>query len=515
MRIVIVEDEEKIRNGIIRFIHKLSDAYEIVGQCENGLEGMETVKQMNPDLVITDIRMPVMNGIEMLELLKEEGITPKSIILSGHSEFEFARKALHIGSVIEYMLKPITADDLKQVLLKAEMEIANLLTNGIPQSQTHTDREQWIKHILSQSDFDLDRIPLHVTELFGSESAQDCYVASVYIGSPFEEFAAEIRKRLQRALEHDNSTIDFTLLTFPELYEIDILLHRESSGYLIHSLWDHLLEQLRTLPLDDLLITWTIVPHIRQLKDSLHEVRSIRKWSLVLSSCSYFDKQTINAVTGTHFLYPAQMESRLNEAVSSRDQENMKRIVESFVTYCTSRAADPQCVIDACIRFASRMLHVTGVLFGDVILTKEQNDMFHRLSFAQTPNGLRIALLDIAEKIAGTLVQMPKSHSLVINRSVKIIQDRYQTGITLEELADSFNITPEYLSSLFQKELGISFTALIKDIRIKKAKELLIGKQFKSFEVAERVGYSDAKYFSRVFKEVTGTTPGQFQKLHR
>ncbi|MDD9268363.1 helix-turn-helix domain-containing protein [Paenibacillus sp. GCM10023248] len=274
MRIVVVEDEEKVRNGIIRLIHRLSDAYQVVGQCENGAEGLTTIKGCRPDLVVTDIRMPVMSGIDMLESLKMEGIAPRTIILSGYSEFELARKALQIGNVIEYLLKPITADDLQQVLLTAEKQMTSHLLTEL--SQNHPGTE------------------------------------------------------------------------------------------------------------------------------------------------------------------------------------------------------------------------------------------FERLD----PHDLRKALLETADKIAEHLAKMPKSHSLVIHKSMKIIQEKFSSGITLEELANAMCITPEYLSSLFQKELGISFTAYLKDMRMKKAKELLL-RPLKSFEVAQQVGYSDAKYFTRVFKEATGLTPGEFQKLYR
>lgn len=274
MRIVVVEDEEKIRKGIIRLIHKLSDTYQVVGEGENGSEGVVIIKETKPDLVVTDIRMPVMSGIDMLECLKSEGLTPRTVILSGHSEFEHARKALQIGAVIEYLLKPITADDFKQVLLLAEKHMTSQLLSGVTQSQAGTE-----------------------------------------------------------------------------------------------------LEKLE-------------------------------------------------------------------------------------------------------------------------------------------PDDLRKALLETADKIAEHLAKLPKSHSLVIHKSMKVIQEKFSSGITLEELANILNITPEYLSSLFQKELGISFTAYIKDIRIKKAKELLMS-PLKAFEVAQQVGYSDAKYFTRVFKEVTGLTPGEFQKLYR
>lgn len=274
MRIVVVEDEEKVRNGLVRLIHKLSDTYQVVGECENGEKGRAVIQEAKPDLVITDIRMPVMSGIGMLELLKKEGNMTRTIILSGHSEFEFARKALQIGVVIEYLLKPITAEDLKQVLLLAEKHMTNQLLNGIRQGQA-----------------------------------------------------------------------------------------------------------------------------------------------------------------------------------------------------------------------------------GPVMTLQE-------------PNELRKALLETADKIAQQLSKIPKSHSLLIHRSMKIIQDKYSSGITLDELANALSITPEYLSSLFQKDLGISFTAYIKDIRMKEAKELLMS-PLKAFEVAKQVGYADAKYFTRVFKETTGLTPGEFQKVYR
>jgi two-component system response regulator YesN len=157
---------------------------------------------------------------------------------------------------------------------------------------------------------------------------------------------------------------------------------------------------------------------------------------------------------------------------------------------------------------------MTGVMCGDIPAFKDQNDILQRLASVQTPNELKEALAELADHIASEIERVPQSYSFIIHKSVKMIQEQYQNGVTLEELAHSFHITPEYLSSLFQKELGVSYTAYLKELRIKKAKELLLNERLKAFEVANRVGYSDAKYFSRVFKEATGLTPGEFQKLH-
>ena len=97
MRIVVVEDEPRTRAGIVQLIKKINDNYEVVGEAENGARGFELIEQTKPELVIMDIQMPSMTGIEMLEKLKARGIIQKTVILTGYSDFEYAKKALDQG----------------------------------------------------------------------------------------------------------------------------------------------------------------------------------------------------------------------------------------------------------------------------------------------------------------------------------------------------------------------------------------------------------------------------------
>ena len=96
-----------------------------------------------------------------------------------------------------------------------------------------------------------------------------------------------------------------------------------------------------------------------------------------------------------------------------------------------------------------------------------------------------------------------------------MIHEFYQRGITLDEIALKLDITPEYLSSQFHRETGQTFSSYIREYRMSKAKELLIGTQMKLYEIAEKVGYSDAKYFSRMFREYTGQLPAEYRKTHK
>ena len=121
MRIVVIEDEGAIREGLVNMINSRT-RHQVVGICKNGIEGIAAIEKEKPDCVITDIRMEEMDGLEMLKILHDKKIMPYSIILSGYSDFEYARKALRLG-VEEYLLKPISIDMLKTSLHKIEEKL--------------------------------------------------------------------------------------------------------------------------------------------------------------------------------------------------------------------------------------------------------------------------------------------------------------------------------------------------------------------------------------------------------
>lgn len=151
MKVVIIEDEIRIREGVCKLLKKLSKEYMIVGQAESGLEGIAIIKAERPELVITDIRMPRMDGLEMLRELYEDGYRFKTIILSAYSEFEYARKAIQLG-VTEYLLKPIVVREFTKAVEHVEKQIKKEL-NYVPVQLG--DINQVLKHILT-GDLDIN-----------------------------------------------------------------------------------------------------------------------------------------------------------------------------------------------------------------------------------------------------------------------------------------------------------------------------------------------------------------------
>lgn len=122
MRIVIVEDEAPIREGMEKILKKLSSSYVLAGKACDGLEGLEVIRREKPDVVIMDIRMPDMDGLTMLEKLREEGVTSKAVILSAYSDFSYAKRAMELG-VSNYLLKPVKIQELRKVLQQMEEEV--------------------------------------------------------------------------------------------------------------------------------------------------------------------------------------------------------------------------------------------------------------------------------------------------------------------------------------------------------------------------------------------------------
>ncbi|HBE79439.1 MAG TPA: hypothetical protein DDW65_16940, partial [Firmicutes bacterium] len=140
MRIVVVEDGNKIRRGIIHLIEKLNPNYKVVGEAADGLDGLKIISELKPDLVIADIRMPELGGLEMLQGLKERELKHKTIILSAFSDFSFAQQAIGLG-VSEYLLKPVTAEKMQKSLLAIERELLD------ERDRTQASRLFTVKHL--------------------------------------------------------------------------------------------------------------------------------------------------------------------------------------------------------------------------------------------------------------------------------------------------------------------------------------------------------------------------------
>ncbi|MFD0616130.1 response regulator [Paenibacillus sp. GCM10027629] len=512
MRIVVIEDEDNTRHGIIKLINKLGGRYEIVGEADNGETGMRLIEDTRPDLVIADIKMPQLSGIEMLELLRLKGHRHKTVILTGFSEFEYAKKALQLG-VFEFLEKPITALDLKMTLEKVEQELVLQQIAGMPAGHATAQFEHLLYRLVTNGDLAITLLPTLTAQVIDFSSGTPVYIVSVYLGKAYEAAQTLLKLHLSEWLGRIGN---HAVITVPQEQSLVAILQGCLNGADVNRLLlQELLPALRAVE-PRAVISSTEIPGLANLKACFDSLTASRHWFIVLNGAhTILNDQHIASLKVETLPFPHSLENKVKVAISEKNLDQIKRYFEDWLQNCFSRLYDPRHIIDVSVRLVSSTLQMIGEMYGDEWVYQYQKEWLHPILAAQT----KVELIDAFESIAVSMSKIGLAspsipYSLIVQKTMRIIHEQFQEGITLEEVASSLRITPEYLSGLFTKEVKSNFSAYVKNYRIKQSKSLLLKPQLKIFEISQMVGYSDPKYFSRVFKEVTGLSPAEYRNMN-
>ncbi|WP_438433214.1 response regulator transcription factor [Gorillibacterium sp. sgz500922] len=512
MRIMVVEDEAKTRKGIVHLIEKFGEPYEVVGECDNGMDAIDLIGEIKPDVVITDIRMPGMDGVQMLESIPQKGPLFQSIILSGYSDFHMAQRALSLGNVSEYLLKPVTADDLKRALqLTEQRHVVQLLTGQYTNTQ-RIEPERILRQYLEQTKETKDQIGSSIYRLIGFQPGRELIVVSIYYGECCDTPCTSWKEFI-RSLHAPEPLLIMDQVEQRESYIVFQAQDEEDSGKLLLSIQKAM---QRSDAAASWVAAWTAMDDLRLWNEVLQTLSETHKWSILSGSEHPLFQETAcndgRVSDGT--LDSLDWDAPIKLHLANRDREKLMVFVFSVLHQLIEHAGHPNQVVQGCVKLISRMMHLAESLSGQTTVTNDRNEIFRCLMHGRTQRELKNALTNATDYILGLLEEKKEGFGLLVTKAINRIHKRYQMGVTLDELAEYCRITPEYLSSLFQKETGKSFSAYMKEMRVNMAKDLLLNSTLKSYEIAERVGYQDPKYFAKIFKESTGLTPKEFQQAH-
>ncbi len=222
-----------------------------------------------------------------------------------------------------------------------------------------------------------------------------------------------------------------------------------------------------------------------------------------------------NRNDAAEYTYPIHIENDIRKSICACDWSKTDYYKERFADHYKDAICAFSVKKEAYIRFIWAISNVSkeiGLLHENSVSIQ---GVLERIYAAQSHEELTQALGGLLAALRSPKDNADKTASLTVNRAKTLIHEFYHTGITLEEIAGKLNLTPEYLGTLFREKTGVHFTAYIKNHRTNKSKALLIGTQMKLAEIAQSVGYSDPKYFSKVFKESTGQLPSQYRALNK
>ncbi len=513
MRIVIVEDEIRIREGIRKLIYKMFEDYEIVGEAENGEEGFTLIMQTKPDLVITDIKMPIMDGLEMLTQIYQRGCATKAIVLSAYSEFAYAQQAIKLG-VSEYLLKPIVVGDFVQSIKTIEKQWTEEKNKN---PQILGSMENILFGIIYGGLQPSEELYQFIHHKYGFKSNSMFSEVNIYLGKLYDEKQKKVKREL-KALFDDKKELQYAIVEIPAEKTIVVILYGYRDAHEIERWFQNCLLQGKNVKFRENSISygWININGVEHLKAESHMLAKYMEWNISLGEAIMISYPKILQVQTLPCTYPIEIENKMKIAMCAYDLNEVAVCIQKFENFFTNgQVYAPKEIKESYVRFLWSLINIAKEIGALDYKNFEQQKIIEMIMNAINHEELRSVCGNVYKSITSRENKECESATLTVKRAESMIREFYNTGITLDEIALKLNITPEYLGSQFRKEIGVNFSAYIKEIRVKKAKELLIGSQMKLYEIAEKVGYADAKYFSRVFKETTGQLPADYRRTNK
>ncbi len=501
--ILIVEDDNNIRKGLAKIIRKMDLPVENIYEAENGKDAIDSIAQYNPPIIISDIKMPHLNGLDFVEHMKKAGCNAKFVILSGYGEFSYAQRAISCN-VSDYLLKPVKKDKLYDTLKRLieqlkqeEQEWFQRLDNVKKIKQYHNVILKDIMEGYHKSE-DINFIVSSADISFLKDGFAILCIHSRAINDILLDFLDKHADRLQifyRYITSYNNIVCLLNIDKEEYENLVPVIMEYTSAYT-----DLYMEVLYTG-----LSEWS--NSISSLAEMVRHARNALDYRLLQYTTHIFLYNEIKEHTILNPTLNTYYEEILN-AVNNRSPQEL---------YMS---------IDHLFNFLIRLKPVTPVLIKSSVenlvnyyLPPEKKKLFINNLNMEYLYQSSESLVDFSINLKQTFSSIcklennynEKKFTNKITAAIKYIEENYINNLSLEEVATYINMNTSYFSNIFKKETGMYFSDFVQKIRVEKSKSLLVQPRYKIYEIAEKVGFTDEKYYFKIFKKITGITPTQYR----
>lgn len=531
IKVFLVEDEVIIRSGVKKSINWEQEGYEFVGEASDGELAYPMILKEKPDILITDIRMPFMDGLELSRLVKKELPDIKILILSGYDEFEYAKKAIKIG-VTEYLLKPISAAKLTEVLnavaetIRQENEEKNLLETYFAEMRDNTERDKMrLFEKLLMGDLSMGEI-LEAGERFGMNLGASCYKIVLFkiLANLENHVYAEQMVDACSSVEQAASMMEGVYVFQRGVEGWAFLLTAQDEKSMEESakiLYQNLKQAMKNYTqLEYFGGIGSTVPRIRSLKQSFREAdrafaaRFVEEANQIISQKEFEKSQMEEGLKMQGVVQIGKSREMLQKFLSNGTREEVKAFSDAYISRIEeenirSTMVRQYVVIDVCIVILSFCERISSAnrLQEEAEELQKMMQKIHSLSEIKK---YVVRLLNEAIELRDA--KSGRRYSDLIAAAKKEIENHYMTEeISLNTVAISVGMSPSYFSSIFSKETGKTFVEYLTEVRIEKAKEFLMCSSMKTSEIGYEVGYKDPHYFSYIFKKVQGCSPKEYR----
>jgi len=536
LKVMIVDDEFYFREALKISIPWNEIGLDICGEAKNGKDALEKVEILNPDIIIADINMSIMDGLEFIKRIKEKGINSKIVIITGYSEFDYARQAVQLG-VYNYLLKPVNEEELTNTLLDVKKVIekeSNIKVEIDKLKRQVRDslpmlKDKFLNELLQGNLIRKDNETLKKIEYLNINNNSKYYQV-VTIELDYEEsmnWDNEDKQLWKFAVSNIANEILAEQFTFDMCYDNDdricIIIGangRESKDDFEHLLEDKL-EYLKETVYKYLKFTITI--GVGCAKDTLFDIATSYKESIV----SLKNKLTVGnnrvitygSVSDSEIkinLFTVEHRSQLLMNMRIGDNDEVLNLINQVFKEMRERNIHHEILFVVCVEMVSVCLEFIiemGLSFKD-ILPNNQFNIIEEIQSKRSIDEIERWIKDIFLNILETIKRKRSSKASKLVEEVKcyISENYYKEELNVDEIAKHLFVNYAHLCFVFKRDTGTTINEYLTKFRINKAKELFDSGNTLIIEVANRVGYADANYFGKCFKKYYGLAPSKYIK---
>lgn len=525
-KILIADDEKWIRLGLKVKLNEFGYRFKEIYEAKNGVEALQIIRNEQPNIVITDIRMPKKSGIELIEEGLE--ISPNSIfiVISGYADFEYAEKAINMGAK-GYLLKPLNDNNLKEIINKTIKELErrkeikelqlnserldnyyrkeSLINSFILEGKEGIDSEE---KLLSQySYFTLIIVNIDVSSYIKSRfKYEDLKLLKFSIKNIFNEVASS---RKEHYFICNNPINQNQLIVLNGDYTIN-----EARNFInekLENITDSIKEYLN--------ISITLgVSNVHQaiVKKLYEESLDAYKFNFINGRDKIYQYENVKYIMENTIQLPKDKIKLLKMYMAKGDTKNIKIILENLLNYDSVKNQSPKYISFVWFKVISLVIDSLEIIdlkhkksISMSLLKAEILDRFE--SVDEIVNYLYTTILDTLN------IQEDKDNDCkdIVYKIKKYIDNNYEQNLTTKELAYEYAINPKYLSTLFKREMGVSANHYITTKRLKRACDLLINTNQNITDISVTIGYNDPLYFFRVFKKYYNITPLEYRNTYQ
>jgi two-component system, response regulator YesN len=508
---MVIADDEVLVCKYLRYVVKEKHLpFDICGEAKNGNDALQLVEKYNPTFVILDVNMPILNGLETAKIIRKNHPDTIIYILTAYRQFDYVHDAMH-ANVFDYLVKPIKPNDLAEILKKG---IGQALKQRISDRRNKRITQQLTKDyplVLCQQLrelFEKNNEEYTVLKTLRRISHKQTFYPAALISIAYEKKGTLTKSKSEKQLICKQLHLfDKHAITIPLGSEI-VMIFDSWNAELHKELQIQLKMCEKTVPVI-MFAGMDIIKMPSQINEVYRNAKKNRKISFFWHEQGLLEVNTRqNMDTVNYTVIYKEIENHLLE----HSPEKAILTVHEFLDTMHRDFLRPEFVHTTCIRIACTLIDKLGeYILSAADISILQKEYISKINNAESITTLEHAMNNLIDTLmTRTSVKNQNNAEQTVHWAVTYINNNYDKEVTLEQIANELFISPGYLCRIFKKHVGKRYASYVTDIRMKKAKELLCSGKFTVTEVAYKVGFNDASYFSSVFKKHYAQPPCKF-----